>query len=203
MLVTLQQVEFGFPDQPRLFAPVTAEATSGQLWSIVGPSGAGKSTLLQLIAGWRHPTSGQVLVSGTEAGRSPRTTWVMQSAIGVPGRTSLDHVALPLLATGLDRNSAEERALTILGDFALVPLARRPYRDLSGGEAQRLMLARALAREPDVLLIDEPTAQLDAANAKSVVAVLRTLSSTGALAFIATHDDRVRGMCDHHIELVA
>lgn len=196
MRVTATGVGHEFTPGTPLFEDLTFSAHSGQLWSVTGPSGVGKTTLLNLIAGWAAPTRGSIVIEDCD-----RMTWVLQTSMGVPGRTALDHVVLPLLCDGAHRPDAEAQAMKILDLFGLVPAARHSYRLLSGGECQRLMLARALARRPDLPLIDEPTAQLDSSNAHSVIDVLRHVADRGALTFVATHDPRVSSTCDQHIDL--
>lgn len=115
----------------------------------------------------------------------------------------LDHVALPLLARGLAPDEADERARALLADFRLDPIAERPFSTLSGGEAQRMLLARALASEPEVLLVDEPTAQLDQRTAAHVAETLTALRDRGLVVVSATHDPHVRSACTRVIDLAA
>jgi lipoprotein-releasing system ATP-binding protein len=199
-----------FPGQAPLFAGLDAELDAGQVVAVTGPSGSGKSTLLGIIAGWTRPTRGRVewrhrnrrpAAEGHQP--SPRITWVFQNPCGVARRTALDHVTLPLLARGLRREKAEIVARDIMAMFGVVEVARRPFSMLSGGESQRLMLARALAGAPDVMLVDEPTAQLDRTNSEAVVEVLAGLAGQGCLVVIATHDERVRRACTDVVELGA
>jgi ABC-type lipoprotein export system ATPase subunit len=164
---------------------------------VVGPSGSGKSTLLGLIAGAEIPTSGRIDRAGVE-----RIGWVFQNPHGVSGRTALDHVVLPLIAAGLPRPYAEREARILLTRFGLAAREDSRFASLSGGEAQRLMLARAIASRPDLLLVDEPTAQLDPANAATVVDALGALADEGAVVVVATHDPRIREACDVVIDLL-
>ncbi|MCL2483285.1 MAG: ATP-binding cassette domain-containing protein [Propionibacteriaceae bacterium] len=163
-----------------------------------GPSGCGKSTLLTLIAGWERPQRGKVTSAGVNS-----VVWVFQNPHGVPHRTALDHVAFPFLAKGDSRRVASQKGLEVMQRFGLEPVAWRPFSALSGGEAQRLMLARALAVGPDVLLVDEPTAQLDRHAAASVNDNLRLVASSGAIVVVATHDPGTRRVCDSLIDLGA
>lgn len=141
-----------------------------------------------------HPGCGAA--SGVE-----KVGWVFQNPHGVPGRTALDHVALPLLCAGYERREAEDRALATLDLFGLAAAGARPFRALSGGEAQRLMLARAVATAPDLLLVDEPTAQLDLRTAHTVNATLRNLAASGAIVIVATHDPDTRAACTDVVDL--
>jgi ABC-type lipoprotein export system ATPase subunit len=120
----------------------------------------------------------------------------------VPRRTALDHVALSFLARGASRKQAERRASEVLADFGIGALADRLYRDLSGGEAQRLGLARAIACDPELCLVDEPTAQLDQRSAAQVSRSLRVLADRGAIVVVATHDPGARAACTDVIDLM-
>ena len=126
---------------------------------------------------------------------------MFQNPYGVPGRTALDHVVFPLLAKGLRRREAEPQALEAMGLFDLEYAADRRFSELSGGEAQRLMLARAVCSRPDMLLVDEPTAQLDTRTAHSVSHVLGNLAGQGMIVLVATHDPDTRDACGRVIDL--
>jgi ABC-type lipoprotein export system ATPase subunit len=127
--------------------------------------------------------------------------WVFQNPQGVPGRTALDHVVLPFLAAGASRVHAEPQARELLRRFGIDSVSGSLFAALSGGEAQRLMLARAVASGADLLLVDEPTAQLDPVSAASVTRVLAGLADAGAIVVIATHDPRIRDVSDDVIDL--
>jgi lipoprotein-releasing system ATP-binding protein len=195
-LLRLEGVSHGFPGTGPLFEPVTRQVRPGEVLGLCGPSGCGKSTLLSILAGWVTPSTGRVVATGVA-----RIGWVFQNPHGVPGRTAIDHVTLPFLARGLSRAEAEDRALAVLSLFDLVPLAGRPFRALSGGEAQRLMLARAVAAQPDLLLVDEPTAQLDTRTARTVNRTLTNLAQSGSIVVIATHDPETRAACTQVVDL--
>lgn len=198
MLIELDDVGHRFPGQESLFTGVSASLHSGDLVAVTGPSGSGKSTLLSILAGWVSPTFGTVRVPAAAT-----TAWVFQNPHGVGQRSALDHVVLPLMAAGRPRAVAEPEAIGLLTEFDLASVASRPYAALSGGEGQRLMLARAVARGPDLMLVDEPTAQLDHTSAASVIAVLHALADKGAIVVIATHDQRVRDGCPTVVDLAA
>jgi len=127
--------------------------------------------------------------------------WVFQNPHGVARRTALDHVVLPLLTQGSNRLEAEAKAREVMALFGMEALGGRQFRQLSGGEAQRLMLARAVATRPDLLLVDEPTAQLDLATAQTVNEVLAGIAHSGAIVLVATHDPHTRDACSAVLDL--
>jgi len=193
--LTLRGVGHGF-GEVALFHGLDLDVAAGEVVALVGPSGSGKSTLLSIVAGWLAPTEGTVARPGVD-----HVGWVFQNPHGVAARTALDHVVLPILARGAHRRDAETEARGILEMFDVEHVAERPFRALSGGEAQRLMLARAVATRADLLLVDEPTAQLDMATAATVDAVLAGLARSGAAVLVATHDPRTRDACDRIVDL--
>jgi ABC-type lipoprotein export system ATPase subunit len=194
--VDLTGVRHRFPGGEFLFLPLTVKLQPGRRYALTGPSGSGKSTVLSILAGWLEPSEGWVTRRGIRT-----TGWVFQNPHGSAARSVLDHVVLPLLATGATRREGEARAREVLKMFQLDKRADAAFRVLSGGEAQRLMLARAVTSAPDLLLVDEPTAQLDARTAETVNAALRLVSVAGSVVVIATHDQRTREVCDEHITL--
>ncbi|MGL4256183.1 MAG: ATP-binding cassette domain-containing protein [Microbacterium sp.] len=181
-----------------LFRELTLTLHPGRSYAVTGASGSGKSTLLSIAAGWIPPSEGLVRRDGIRT-----THWVLQTPFGVARRSVIDHVAYPLLARGEHPADAERRASALLHDFELGAVAERPFRLLSGGEAQRTMLARATAAAPDLLIVDEPTAQLDRTTARVVNRVLAHVVSEGTTVIVATHDDETRDACDEHIDLAA
>ena len=201
MSVELDNVGHKFPASPWLFRHLSARCEDGALTAIIGPSGSGKSTLLSLIAGWETPTEGTITVPRPASPQSPRIAWVFQNPFGVRARSAIDHVALPLLARGMSRAQADVEAHRLLDAFNLAHLATRPFRDLSGGEAQRVLLARGLACTPTLLLVDEPTAQLDQSTARDIASTLGSLREDGVSVVIATHDPSIRAQCDAIIDL--
>lgn len=187
-----------FPATGWLFEHLDLELRPREVVGVCGPSGCGKSTLLAILAGWERPAAGTVHLRGVA-----RTGWVFQNPYGVARRTALDHVVLPLLARGASRRRAEPEARAALALFGLAAAAGRPFGALSGGEAQRLMLARAVCAAPDLLLVDEPTAQLDRRTAETVNSVLGGIAASGAVVVVATHDPGTRAACSRVIDLPA
>ena len=203
MYLRLVDVGHAFAGRSPLFEGISAAFGAGDVVALTGPSGSGKSTLLSIIAGWLRPTHGRV-----DLPRSVVTAWVFQNPHGVARRTALDHGALPVVARGATRAEADAEAMELLESFHLRDVASRRFGELSGGEAQRLMLARAAARvsgtasaSAGLMLVDEPTAQLDRANATAVVDALESLARLGAVVVIAPHDVRVRQRCTRVLDL--
>ncbi|MFI8631239.1 ATP-binding cassette domain-containing protein [Microbacterium sp. NPDC077663] len=185
-----------FAGTATLFQGLSFVLSPGDVLGVCGPSGCGKSTLLSILAGWERPAVGTLTMTGIE-----RTGCVFQNPYGVPRRSAIDHVAFPLLTKGLSRRTAEARARETMALFGLTDVEDRPFRALSGGEAQRLMLARAVTSAPDLLLVDEPTAQLDIRTAHTVNATLGGIAASGAIVVIATHDPDTRAACTRVIDM--
>lgn len=194
--MTLRGVGHAWPDGTVLFRGVDHTFDEGAVTAVVGPSGSGKSTLLAVLAGMLQSTSG-----GVERPRGCRPLWVFQNPHGVAGRRALDHVALPFVARGAERRDADRRAGELLERFGLGARSRARFSELSGGEAQRLMLARGVASGPGLMLVDEPTAQLDRATAAEVNAAIAVLAESGTVVVVATHDDDTRAACDDVLDL--
>jgi ABC-type lipoprotein export system ATPase subunit len=196
--MNLENVGHRFAGKPWLFRGLSAALVPGHVYALTGPSGSGKSTLLSILAGWVRPTEGKV--TNTIA---VKVNWVFQNPHGVARRSAADHVALPFLAHGCSAADADEKATILLRRFELDHVAERPFRELSGGEAQRLMLARGIAGRPGILLVDEPTAQLDPSTARSVNDAIAHTADENTIVVVATHDVRTREACTDHIDLSA
>lgn len=194
--MTLVAVGHAWPNGTALFRDVDRVFADGTVTGVVGPSGSGKSTLLAILAGMVRPSHGTVVRP-----EGCRPLWVFQNPFGVARRRALDHVALPFVAGGADRRTADAHALEVLDRFRLGHRASARYDELSGGEAQRLMLARGIASAPDLMLVDEPTAQLDRATAAEVNDAIGALAASGTVVVVATHDDDTRDACGSVLDL--
>jgi len=184
----------------------------GELVAIVGPSGSGKSTLLGIISGLDTPTAGQVLVDGvdiTKMGearlalvRNQKIGMVFQAFNLIPTLTAQENVEVPLYV-GKHRGSPSQRAKELLNLVNLGHrLGNRPSQ-MSGGEQQRVAVARALATNPAIVIMDEPTGNLDKQNGDNVLRMIRELrAATGTTFVIATHDPNVAAAADRAIRLV-
>lgn len=161
----------------------------GPLTVIMGPNGAGKSLLLRVLATLIAPDEGLVTWAGTlpDRARAPRLGFVFQKPVMLR-RSVLENVRYALKAAGVPRAERDRRAAEALAGAGLEPLAGSPARVLSGGEQQRLAIARALSTEPDVLLLDEPSANLDPAATQAIESLVRTAHRAGTTVVFVTHD---------------
>ncbi|UAK25106.1 ABC transporter ATP-binding protein [Sphingomonas nostoxanthinifaciens] len=185
---------------------------AGEIVGLLGPSGSGKSTLLQAVGLLEGGFDGSIRIAGEEAGKlgDDGRTRLRREALGfvyqfhhlLPDFTAEENVVLPQLIRGHDPAAAGERARTLLDALGLAE--RRDHRpaQLSGGEQQRVAVARALANRPALVLADEPTGNLDEATADRVLAeLLRLVRGEGAAALIATHNERLAARMDRVVRL--
>ncbi|WP_431836398.1 ABC transporter ATP-binding protein [Cellulomonas sp. Y8] len=196
MQVELSGLAHRYGEGAALFTGLDLVLVPGRTYAVTGPSGSGKSTLLAILAGMLQPWEGDVRSEGVRQVR-----WVFQNPFGVSRRSVLDHVALGLLLRGWRRKDAIPEADRLLDEFGLGDRAHLPFAALSGGEAQRLMLARAVACAPHLLLVDEPTAQLDQVTAQGVNACLGRIADRGTIVVVATHDRGTRDACTDVVDL--
>lgn len=172
--------------------PTTCTVSPGARIALVGPSGSGKSTLLHLMAGLDDPTSGTISWPAIgERGdlRPGPVAMVFQGPSLMPALTVLENVAFPLVLAGSTDRDARRQAIESLRVLNLGPLADKLPEEISGGQAQRVAVSRALAGRPQLLLADEPTGQLDHRNGEAVIDVLLAAAAhTGAGLVISTHD---------------
>jgi len=166
---------------------VTLTIGTGDPTVLIGPNGAGKTTLLRVVMGLVPVSHGLITWSGRESLPPTRRAILFQRP-AMLRRSTAGNVRYALAATGVPRAARQNRAAELLADVGLKGLDRRPARRLSGGEQQRLALARALARNPDVLFLDEPTASLDPAATKSIEDTVRAISARGVKVVMSTHD---------------
>jgi NitT/TauT family transport system ATP-binding protein len=175
--IELTDVALTFPGQPApVISGLNLSIDPGEFIAVIGPSGCGKTTLLRLVHGLIKPTAGRI-TAGTEQITRPsrRRGFVFQSDCLLPWRRIIDNVGFPLEVAGLKRSEAREKARELLGLIGLAETAEKFPAQLSGGMRQRVNLARALAVNPDVLLMDEPFAALDAQTREILQAELLTI----------------------------
>src|SRR5271168_4931761 len=197
---------------------VDLDVNAGEVVGLVGPSGSGKSSLLHAAGLLEHPTAGTIVIDGADCSTlSDRArTRIRLGEIGfvyqfhhlLPELSALDNVALPLMIAGKSRREAEARARTLLEDLGLADRLTHQPAKLSGGEQQRVAVARALANSPRLLLCDEPTGNLDPTTSKTVFQSLHDQArQRGVAAVVATHNleltafmDRVLALKDGRLE---
>jgi tungstate transport system ATP-binding protein len=169
---------------------------------IVGPNGAGKTRLLRLCMGLDAPSTGQITWGGRADGKPARRAILFQRPVMLR-RSAAANVAYALAQAGMPRKRRAQRVAALLERVGLSDLAQRPARRLSGGEQQRLALARALARDPEILLLDEPTANLDPAATRGVEEIVLMAAQSGIKIVMASHDlGQVRRLAGDVIFLV-
>jgi cell division transport system ATP-binding protein len=177
---------------------VSLTVNKGELVFLAGPSGAGKSTLMKMIAAMERPSAGQVIVNGQDISRiKPVAVPFLRRNLGLifqqqrllTDRSVLANVMLPLLVTGASPTQAEQRARAALDKVGLGDRANAQPLALSGGEQQRVSIARAIVNRPQVILADEPTANLDRASANKVLEALKAFNSVGVTCLISSHDE--------------
>ncbi len=201
-MIQFSQVAKRYPGGHEALRGVSLEVAAGELIAITGHSGAGKSTLLKLAAGIERPTAGTVLVQGQNLGALGETALaVLRRRIGfvfqdhklLYDRSAFDNVALPLRIAGAGREEAGRRVRAALDKVGLLPRERAMPVALSGGEQQRLCIARAIVNRPAVLIADEPTGNLDSDYARSIVELFLSFHQVGVTVLISTHDEATLG----------
>ncbi|MEB3846574.1 MAG: ABC transporter ATP-binding protein [Desulfurococcales archaeon] len=191
---------------------VSFSARKGEFLSIQGPSGSGKTTLIFLAAGLDLPDSGEIIVNGAnlaEMSDKERTVWrrrnvgiVFQFYHLLPTLTALENILLVMELAGIPKKERTSRAMDLLDFVGLRNAADKYPAELSGGEQQRIAIARALAADPPVLLADEPTANLDTHNKVRIVKLLRKAAENGTTVIMATHDPALAEESDRILRLV-
>ena len=179
---------------------VSFQAAAGEMIFIVGPSGAGKSTILRLLYREEKPTSGQVFVSNVDVSRLPNNqTPILRRRMGVvfqdfkllPNKTSFENIAYPLFAIGMDHHEIKKRVHGALKVVSLTNKANDFPKTLSGGEKQRIGIARAIVQGPSLLVADEPTGNLDPATSMEIFQLLERVNQRGTTVLVATHNQQM------------
>jgi ABC-type lipoprotein export system ATPase subunit len=183
----------------------TCSVKPGDRIALIGPSGSGKSTLLHLFGGLDHPTSGNISwpdLGTPETLRPHQISFVFQMPSLLAPLTALENVALPLLMKGSDETEANALALDILEQMGLETILEKLPEELSGGQAQRVAVARALVCHPKLILADEPTGQLDHPTAQRLLDVLlNVLKNSETALVIATHDLAIAERMNHQWQM--
>jgi putative ABC transport system ATP-binding protein len=186
-------------------------AYAGELVAVMGPSGSGKSTLLTLAGGLDTPTSGVVRVEGTDlaalgqkgraAMRRTSVGYVFQDFNLIPALTAVENVALPRELDGAGSRSARKDALAALEEVGIADLARRFPDEMSGGQQQRIAIARAVVGERRLILADEPTGALDSETGEDILRLIRSRCDAGAAGVLVTHEARHAAWADRVVFL--
>ncbi|HME39761.1 MAG TPA: ABC transporter ATP-binding protein [Steroidobacteraceae bacterium] len=202
------------PDRPAIFDGLNLELRQGEYLAVMGESGVGKSTLLNLLAGLDQPTSGRVLLEDSDLSAldDDAVTLLRRRAIGfvfqafhvLPYLSVEQNVALPLDLLGLKEPERGRRTGEMLAAVGIAPLAKRYARELSGGEVQRIAIARALVHRPRLLLADEPTGNLDPRTAAQTLALLRSqVKANAGAGILITHSRTAADTADRILLLDA
>lgn len=211
-MIAVDGLVFGYRREEPVIDGLTWTFPSGAVTGVTGRSGRGKSTLLYLLGLLLTPDAGTIVLDGEEVAglpdrersriRAERIGFVFQDAALDPSRSVLDNVIEGAIYTGLPRTVAAERAGTLLDRFDVGLRAEHKPGEVSGGQAQRVALCRALLNTPDVVLADEPTGNLDDATAGIVIGALIELAhDQGATVIISSHDHEVISRCDLTLQL--
>ena len=189
------------PDGPGRFQSlydIDLEVGAGELVVVQGVSGSGKTTLLSILGALMRPTSGEVEIGGRPVAKLPdrhasafrlaTVGFIFQDHHLFPGLSVLDNVSVPLVPTGAGPREVGDKSRAALELAGISHKSRRKVRDLSGGERQRCAIARALVNDPQLILCDEPTANLDRENREHLLEILELLKGRGKTILIATHD---------------
>jgi putative ABC transport system ATP-binding protein len=202
------------PDRPPVFENLNLELLPGEYLAVMGESGVGKSTLLNLLAGLDKPDSGRIVLEGLDLSSldDDETTLLRRRGVGfvfqafhvLPYLTVEQNVALPLELLGVAAAERARRTAEMLEGVGIAALARRYARELSGGEVQRIAIARALVHKPRLLLADEPTGNLDPRSAAQILALLRTqIKANSAAGILITHSRTAADTADRILMLDA
>jgi putative ABC transport system ATP-binding protein len=208
-LIDARDVVLSFGQTPALRGACVS-VTAGEILAVMGPSGSGKSTLLHCLAGILTPDAGEVWFDGRQVDtmsenerstlRRDRFGFVFQFGQLVPELTAEENVALPLLFSGIRRGAALAQAQAWFGRLGLDGLEQRRSGELSGGEAQRVALARGLVAQPQVLFADEPTGSLDSLTGEQVMNLLAAAArEQGTTVVLVTHEARVAAYADREV----
>ncbi len=201
----------GKPNSQTALDNVSFTVSDGELVAVIGKSGAGKSTLLNIVACLDTPTSGSVILDGEEissasekkraAVRMNKLGIVTQTPLLVEEISAVENVKLPLVLKKLKMSECNQKAANLLKSVGLEGKIEQTVKTLSGGEKQRVSIARALASDPKIILADEPTGNLDTENASAVFNILKNVAKLGITVIVVTHDADIAAMCDRILEL--
>ena len=213
-LISLKNISKSFSNNKKInvLKKINYSFTKGKIYSLVGPSGSGKSTLLNILSLIDKPTTGSLIINKTPVNfnENVKNDKIRSSKIGIiyqqnnllPDFTALENVYLAGLALTNDKKNSIERAKEIIKTMGLSSREAHFPSELSGGEMQRIAMARALINEPEIILADEPTGSLDHTTAKEVFNVLYKLKNKNRLIIYATHNRFFANMADCKLEMI-
>ena len=213
-LISLNKISKSFSNNKKIsvLKKINYSFVKGKVYSLMGPSGSGKSTLLNILSMIDKPTTGSLLIDNTTIDfsktvsndkiRSKKIGIIYQQNNLLPDFTALENVYLASLALSNDKKNSIEKAKNIIKKMGLSSREHHYPSELSGGETQRIAIARALINEPEIILADEPTGSLDQSTAKDVFKVLYNLKSKKRLIIYATHNRFFSNMADCKLEMI-
>ena len=199
-MIKFNNVTKSYPDGTVVLEDITLEIKEGEFVSIVGKSGAGKTTLVRLILGLEAPSSGEVYFDGVNLNNAESSAiqeirkkigGVYQDYRLLPKKTVYENVAYIMQVEGRENDEIEREVPRVLGIIGLMEKVNNFPDELSGGEQQRLAVARALVNHPDVIIADEPTGNLDPYNTYEVISLLQKVNRAGKTVILATHDREI------------
>lgn len=213
-MIRMQNIEKSFPiatGRLTVLKGINLHITRGEFVAITGPSGSGKSTLMALLGCLDRPTSGQVLINGTDVStlsdndeadlRSRNIGFVFQAFHLIQSLSIVENVEVPLFYAGVPHRERRARAMDALIKVGLGPRSAHKPPELSGGEQQRAAIARALIREPEIVLADEPTGNLDSKTCAQIMAIFEAVRDAGKTVLIITHDPGIAAKAPRQIKL--
>lgn len=210
--LTITDLSYSYPRaDSAVLDRVSTRFLCGQVTAIYGPSGSGKSTLLSILGLLMRPKAGTVSIFGEAAWKSRAHTdslrrsafcWVLQNSACLEARLAIDNVAMVRLSEGDSLAEAHSEARRALRQVGLGHRLSARASELSGGELQRVTIARAICSRKPVVLADEPTGQLDSHNSDLVVGALCACANAGQIVIVATHDSKLIRFCDRRLEMV-
>jgi putative ABC transport system ATP-binding protein len=200
----------GTRDEVRALDDISVGVERGEVLVVAGPSGSGKTTLLALLGALERPTRGQVLFEGKNLGDCSdvalarvrrRMGFIFQDFSLIPDLSAGENITYPLIPRGIPRAERQRRADELLTRFGLGGKRTARARELSGGEQQRVAVARALAGQPEIVLADEPTSNLDPATGRGLLDLFRELNAGGTTLILSSHDPAVISLGNRICEL--
>jgi len=211
-MIELKQIEKSYrrgAEEVRALRGVDLSIAAGELLAIIGPSGAGKTTLLHILGCLDQPTRGEVLFDGVNTSNMPESAlvqlrrekigFVFQQFYLIPGLSVFDNIALPLLFS--KKQASRSKILALAEMVGLEHRLDHAPAQLSGGEMQRAAIARGLVNDPEILLADEPTGNLDSENSDKIYALLRSLSQNGLATVMITHNTELAARAQRTVQI--